>query len=185
MGLTRHELRRHAAPKPPLEAKSPFELRVNLGKDVPESDVRTALADRRHGIPAFVHDRFDGGRSRRARRRVDDRLHVPVSLLPQPGHLDDEQRHPGHGRRRRPKSCGKYRHGLKVMSGGFTLSGGEPLMQHRFAVKLFTAARAMGIHTALDTNGYFGDRLTDDDLEADQPRAARISRPGTRSGTAV
>ena len=51
------------------------------------------------------------------------------------------------------------------MSGGFTLSGGEPLMQHRFAVKLFAAAKAMGIHTALDTNGYYGDRLTDAELE--------------------
>ena len=30
----------------------------------------------------------------------------------------------------------KYRHGLKTMSGGFTISGGEPLMQHRFVVKL-------------------------------------------------
>jgi pyruvate formate lyase activating enzyme len=59
----------------------------------------------------------------------------------------------------------KYRHGLKVMSGGFTLSGGEPLMQHRFAVKLFTAARAMGIHTALDTNGFYGDHLTDAELD--------------------
>ena len=38
-------------------------------------------------------------------------------------------------------------------------------MQHRFVVKLFAAAQAMGIHTALDTNGYFGDRLTDDELE--------------------
>jgi pyruvate formate lyase activating enzyme len=52
------------------------------------------------------------------------------------------------------------------MSGGFTLSGGEPLMQHRFAVKLLTAARALGIHTALDTNGHLGDRLTDDDFGA-------------------
>ena len=60
----------------------------------------------------------------------------------------------------------KYRHGLKVMSGGFTLSGGEPLMQNRFAVKLFTAAKAMGIHTALDSNGYYGDRLADDELQA-------------------
>ncbi len=60
----------------------------------------------------------------------------------------------------------KYRHGLKVMSGGLTLSGGEPLMQHRFAVKLLAAARAMGIHTALETNGYYGDRLTDLELEA-------------------
>jgi pyruvate formate lyase activating enzyme len=38
-------------------------------------------------------------------------------------------------------------------------------MQARFAVKLFAAARAMGIHTALDTNGYYGDRLTDADLK--------------------
>ena len=50
------------------------------------------------------------------------------------------------------------------MTGGFTISGGEPLMQHRFAVKLFAAAKEMGIHTAIDTNGYFGDRLSDADL---------------------
>jgi pyruvate formate lyase activating enzyme len=59
----------------------------------------------------------------------------------------------------------KYRQGLKIMSGGFTLSDGEPLMQDRFAVKLFTAAKAMGIHTALDTNGALGSRLTDAELE--------------------
>jgi pyruvate formate lyase activating enzyme len=60
----------------------------------------------------------------------------------------------------------KYKTGLKVMAGGFTLSGGEPLMQHRFAVKLFKAAQDMGIHTALDTNGFYGDRLTDTELDA-------------------
>jgi pyruvate formate lyase activating enzyme len=60
----------------------------------------------------------------------------------------------------------KYRHGLATMSGGFTLSGGEALMQHRFAAKLLAAAKAMGIHTALDTNGYYGDRLSDADLDA-------------------
>jgi pyruvate formate lyase activating enzyme len=58
----------------------------------------------------------------------------------------------------------KYRHGLRIMSGGFTLSGGEPLMQLRFAVKLFTAAKALGIHTALDTNGFYGDRLGEAEL---------------------
>jgi len=59
----------------------------------------------------------------------------------------------------------RYRQGLKVMSGGFTLSGGEALMQHRFAVKLLNAAKGMGIHTALDTNGYYGERLSDAELE--------------------
>jgi pyruvate formate lyase activating enzyme len=38
-------------------------------------------------------------------------------------------------------------------------------MQHRFAVKLLGAARTLGIHTALDTNGYYGDRLSDAELE--------------------
>ena len=35
-----------------LEAKSPFELRVDLGRHVPETDVRTALAT---GDMGFVH----------------------------------------------------------------------------------------------------------------------------------
>jgi pyruvate formate lyase activating enzyme len=60
---------------------------------------------------------------------------------------------------------GKYRHGLRAMSGGLTLSGGEPLMQDRFAVRLLTAARGMGVHTAIETNAYLGDRLTDAELE--------------------
>jgi pyruvate formate lyase activating enzyme len=51
------------------------------------------------------------------------------------------------------------------MAGGFTLSGGEPLMQDRFAVRLFSAAQAMGIHTALDTNGSLGHRLFDAELQ--------------------
>ena len=69
------------------------------------------------------------------------------------------------------------------MSGGFTLSGGEPLMQDRFAVRLFTAAKAMGIHTALDTNGFLGERLSDDELEQDRSRVAGYQRPGMRNGT--
>jgi len=60
----------------------------------------------------------------------------------------------------------KYRHGLKAMKGGLTISGGEPLMQHKFALKLFSAAKEMGIHTALDTNGSLGGRLSDEDLES-------------------
>jgi pyruvate formate lyase activating enzyme len=59
----------------------------------------------------------------------------------------------------------KYSRGLQAMSGGLTVSGGEPLMQHKFVVKLFAAAKKMRVHTALDSNGYYGDRLSDADLE--------------------
>jgi pyruvate formate lyase activating enzyme len=69
----------------------------------------------------------------------------------------------------------KYRHGLKVMSGGFTLSGGEPLLQDRFAARLFAAAHGMGIHTALDTNGALGSRLSDGEWNID---VCWISKPG-------
>jgi pyruvate formate lyase activating enzyme len=51
------------------------------------------------------------------------------------------------------------------MKGGFTLSGGEPLMQDRFAAKLLAAAKRMGIHTTIETNGYFAERLSDAELD--------------------
>jgi pyruvate formate lyase activating enzyme len=60
----------------------------------------------------------------------------------------------------------KYRQGLKVMSGGLTISGGEPLMQHRFVLKVLEAAKGMGVHTTIETNGFLGDRLTDTDFES-------------------
>ena len=37
-------------------------------------------------------------------------------------------------------------------------------MQDRFAVRLFSAVKEMGVHTALDTNGHLGGRLSDDEL---------------------
>jgi pyruvate formate lyase activating enzyme len=59
----------------------------------------------------------------------------------------------------------KYRHGLKMMGGGITVSGGEPLMQDRFVVKLCRAAKALGVHTCIETNGYLGARLSDEELQ--------------------
>jgi pyruvate formate lyase activating enzyme len=42
-----------------------------------------------------------------------------------------------------------YRH----TNGGMTVSGGEPLVQWQFALKLLQAAKRRGFHTALDTTG--------------------------------
>ena len=38
-------------------------------------------------------------------------------------------------------------------------------MQDRFAVRLFSALKQSGIHTALNTNGHLGERLSDEELE--------------------
>ena len=148
----------------PLAAKSPFELRVNLGKNVEETDVRSALAT---GEMGFLHSFTTGATVDGPGVRIvawtagcmwrclychnPDTWTmgngIPVTIA------------------RATEELSKYRHGLEVMAGGFTLSGGEPLMQHRFAVKLLSAAKGMRIHTALDTNGYYGDRLSEPELE--------------------
>ena len=152
------------SPPTSLEAKSPFDLRVNLAKDLPETDVRSALAS---GDMGFLHSFTTGSAVDGPGIRVVAwttgcmwrcqychnpdtwtlRNGIPVSVENAAAEL------------------GKYRHGLKAMSGGFTISGGEPLMQDRFVVKLLARAKAMGIHRTIETNGFYGERLSDTELD--------------------
>lgn len=60
---------------------------------------------------------------------------------------------------------GRYRRALTVARGGVTFSGGEPLMQDRLTMALVDGCRDMSLHTALDTSGRLGDRLSDAELE--------------------
>ena len=48
--------------------------------------------------------------------------------------------------------------------GGMTLSGGEPLLQWQFALKLLQEAKRSGLHTALDTTGYTDWEILDEIL---------------------
>ena len=59
----------------------------------------------------------------------------------------------------------RYRAVFGVTGGGLTVSGGEPLMQPAFVARLLRGAKAMGIHTALDTSGFLGAACTDAMLE--------------------
>ena len=126
---------------------------------------------RRHGISSLIHNRLNCRWPGCAVGSMDRRVSISLFVLSQSRHLEHDERnacHSGAGK----GSTRKYRHGLKVMGGGFTLSGGEPLMQDRFAVRLFSAAKAMGIHTALDTNGFLGERLTRRRIEPSRPGAS-------------
>ncbi len=150
---------------PSLEAKSPFELRVNLGRDVPESDVRTALGN---GDMGFLHSFTTGSTVDGPGVRVvawTTGCHWRCRYCHNPDTWTVTNGFPV-TIAKATEELRKYRYGLKAMSGGFTLSGGEPLMQDRFAVKLLTAAKSMGIHTAVETNGSLGSRLTDNELES-------------------
>lgn len=147
----------------PLEAKSPFELRVDLAKRVPEPDLRAAV---RSGDVGFLHSfttgsAVDGPGIRLVAWTTLCMFRCAYCHNPDTWTLNngmpvtiqqatDELR--------------KYANGLKAMKGGFTLSGGEPLMQARFAARLFAAAKGMGVHTAIETNGFYGGRLSDAEL---------------------
>jgi len=153
------------AASPPLEGKSPFELRLDQARGTSESAVKQALNT---GDLGFIHSFTTGSTVDGPGVRVvawtagcqwrclychnPDTWNMmngmPITLG------------------RAVEALSKYRHGLKLMSGGFTLSGGEPLMQDRFAIRLLRAAKQMGIHTCIETNGFLGERLSDDELEA-------------------
>jgi pyruvate formate lyase activating enzyme len=152
-----------ATPDVPLIA-SPYDLRVSLGEQVGETGIREALDSGEWG---FIHSFTTGSAVDGPGMRVVAWLSgcqfrcvfchnpdtwkltngMPVSLA------------------RAIEVVKQYRHGLRTMKGGLTVSGGEPLMQHRFLLKLFAAAKQLGVHTALDTNGSLGERLSDEDLE--------------------
>jgi pyruvate formate lyase activating enzyme len=144
---------------------SPYDLRISLGDKVGEAGVREALET---GETGFVHSFTTGSAVDGPGVRIVAWLTacqfrcvychnpdtwkltngIPVTVA------------------RAVEVIRKYRHGLDTMKGGLTISGGEPLLQHRFVLRVFGAAKEMGVHTALDSNGYLGDRLTDADLKS-------------------
>ena len=153
------------ADQPSLEAKSPFEMRVHLGEGVPDTDVRSAL---KTGDMGFLHSfttgsAVDGPGIRLVAWTTACMFRCQYCHNPDTWTLSNgipvtlEQA---------IAEVRKYANGLKAMNGGFTLSGGEPLMQDRFAARLFAAVKGMGVHTAIETNGFFGDRLSDQELRS-------------------
>jgi pyruvate formate lyase activating enzyme len=59
---------------------------------------------------------------------------------------------------------GQFADVLKISKGGITLSGGEPMLQHKFVMEIFRRCKKLGLHTCIDTSGRLGEKLTDDDL---------------------
>ncbi|MFL5342109.1 MAG: pyruvate formate-lyase-activating protein [Gemmataceae bacterium] len=142
---------------------SPYDLRLALGEKVGETGIRSALDG---GDWGFIHSFQTGSGVDGPGVRIVAWLSgcefkcvfchnpdtwkitngMPVTLA------------------RAVEVVNQYRHDLRAMKGGLTISGGEPLMQHRFVLKLAAAAQKLGVHTTVETNGLLGDRLSDEDL---------------------
>lgn len=63
------------------------------------------------------------------------------------------------------KRIKRYRKIFRATKGGITLSGGEVLMQPAFALKILKGAKAMGVHTAIDTSGFLGRHASEEMLD--------------------
>src|SRR5437762_9292085 len=122
---------------------SPFDLRVSVSEKVDETDIRSAMDS---GDWGFIHSFTTGSAVDGPGVRVVAWLsgcqfrcvycHNPdtwkmTNGIPVPLSRAVEQ-------------VQKYRHGLQTMKGGLTISGGEPLMQRRFVINVFEAAKKMG-----------------------------------------
>ncbi|MFI5837922.1 pyruvate formate-lyase-activating protein [Micromonospora sp. NPDC051300] len=75
----------------------------------------------------------------------------------------------------------RYRRFLHTAGGGVTVSGGEPLLQPAFTGELLRRCHALGLHTALDTSGFLGDRADDALLDATDLVLLDVKAGGART----
>jgi pyruvate formate lyase activating enzyme len=60
----------------------------------------------------------------------------------------------------------KFAPALRALDGGLTISGGEPMVQAAFTRRILAGAKQLGLHTAIETSGYLGDRVDEKYLSA-------------------
>ena len=77
------------------------------------------------------------------------------------------------------RRLGDFAPALRSLGGGRTISGGEPMVQLAFTRRIFAGAKEMGLHTAIETSGFLGDRGMSLGPVDDRPRSARHQEAGS------
>ena len=144
-----------------LQAGSRHDLRRDQSSEVPDAD--TLL----EGAYGYAHSyetgsSLDGPGYRMTIFISGCMLRCQYCHNPDSWHLRDGIRTSLRHVRRRLR---EFAPALRSLGGGLTLSGGEPLVQVPFTQRIFAAAKDLGLHTALDTSGFLGDRATDEYLK--------------------
>jgi len=143
-----------------LEAGSRHDLRVGISPDAPEeSDVR----DEADGAFGYAHSyetasRYDGPGLRVVLFVSGCLLRCSYCHNPDTWHLKDgtyvSARHV-------LDRLSAFASALRSLDGGLTISGGEPMVQLAFTRQILAGAKELGLHTAIETSGYLGDRTDD------------------------
>jgi len=167
-----------------IESGSRHDLHVGLSPSAPdESDMR----DDADGAFGYVHSyesssRYDGPGLRVVLFTSGCLLRCTYCHNPDTWHLKDGTYVSAQDVIDR---LGDFAPALRSLDGGLTISGGEPMVQLAFTRRIFRAAREMGLHTAIETSGYLGDRADDKylsgvdlvllDIKSSDPETYRIA----------
>jgi pyruvate formate lyase activating enzyme len=143
-----------------LEAGSRHDLRVGKSPDAPdESDV----LNEKVGSYGYVHSyetssRYDGPGVRAVLFVSGCLLRCTYCHNPDTWHLKD-------GTYISSKQVldrlSRFVPALRSLDGGLTISGGEPMVQMAFTGEILAGAKALGLHTAIETSGNLGDQVDD------------------------
>jgi pyruvate formate lyase activating enzyme len=140
-----------------LEAGSRHDLRVEMSPDAPDERDADGQAD---GAFGYVHSyesasRYDGPGLRIVLFLSGCLLRCTYCHNPDTWHLKDGSYIPA---KQILDRLAQFAPALRSLDGGITISGGEPMVQLAFAQRILAGAKRLGLHTAIETSGYLGDR---------------------------
>jgi pyruvate formate lyase activating enzyme len=143
-----------------FEAGSRHDLHVGISPDAPDED---AFSDDADGVFGYVHSyetssRYDGPGLRVVLFVSGCLLRCSYCHNPDTWHLKDGTYVSA---QQVIDRLGDFAPALRSLGGGLTISGGEPMVQLGFTRRILAAAKQMGLHTAIETSGYLGDRADD------------------------
>ncbi len=140
-----------------LEVGSRHDLRVGRSPDAPDESDLEEDAD---GAFGYVHSyetssRYDGPGLRIVLFLSGCLLRCTYCHNPDTWHLKDGTYVSVKDAIERLRA---FAPALRQLDGGLTISGGEAMVQLDFTRRMLAAAKQMGLHTAIQTSGFLGDR---------------------------
>lgn len=139
-----------------LESGSRYDLRVGISPDAPDE----GQFKNEEGAFGYCHSyetssRYDGPGLRVVLFVSGCLLRCTYCHNPDTWHLKDGTYVSANHVLRR---LSEFLPALVPLGGGLTISGGEPMVQLEFTRRIFAGAKALGLHTAIQTSGFMGDR---------------------------
>ena len=141
-----------------LEAGSRHDLRVGLSPDAPDE---SKFQDEAKGAFGYVHSyetssRYDGPGLRVVLFVSGCLLRCTYCHNPDTWHLKDGTYVSA---QQVIDRLAQFASALRALDGGLTISGGEVMVQLAFTRRILAGAKEMGLHTAIETSGFLGDRV--------------------------